>query len=54
MRGYRKPAGGKQEIAVVLRNCQKTLYFNKKLKNETQSQNGDFENLALINVAMKF
>ena len=39
MRGYSKPAGGKLEIAVVLRNYQKTLY-------RTQSLNGDFESLA--------
>ena len=29
-------------------------YFNKNLKNGTQSLNGDFENLAEINAAMKF
>ena len=54
MRGYRKPAGGKQEIAVVLRNYQKTCYFNKNLKNGTEALNGDFEILAQINAAMEF
>ena len=31
---------------VVLRNYQNTFYFNKNLKNETQSLNGHFDNLA--------
>ena len=55
MRGYRKPAAGKQEIAVVLRNYRKKLStLTKNLKNGTQSLNGDFENLAEINAAITF